>query len=272
MSKSKTLPKLGPRTCRGRCPRIQVEAPEAPAPATGQPRAGWSGALLFVAGLAVLLTIAGIFDQMKKEPNFMALGLGLLLWGILDLIAQRRGLVVWKGAKAVVGNTVNLVRGLALLGVGVWLCLMAVGTVHRTNTAVLTDVCVFFLVGYLCVALLLEILVKGVKLSGQAFLLGALALQFVSFLYFSLPFTFGWAAVFAGLAYASGAWAIFKDAIEDSPALSRAVLIATLILGAPFATYTTQQMFFTQEQPLFTPTFDPAHAPGGGRPQRGRRP
>jgi Tol biopolymer transport system component len=244
----------GSEDLQGTMPSIPVEAPEAPAPGPRKPRAGWSGALLLVAGLAVLLTIAGIFDQMKKEPNFMALGLGLLLWGVLDLIAQRRGLVVWKGAKAVVGNTVNLIRGLALLGVGAWLCLMAVGAMHRTNTAVLTDVCVFFLVSYLCVALLLEIVVKGVKLSGQAFLLAALALQFVSFLYFSLPFTFGWAAVFAGLAYASGAWAIFKDALEDSPALSRAVLTATLILGAPLATYTVQQMFFTVEQPLFTPT------------------
>jgi Tol biopolymer transport system component len=230
-----------------------MAAPE-PEPAETKSSGGWSGTLLGLAGLAVVLTAVGVFGQMKKDPDFLALGLGLILWGVLDLVAQRRGLIVWRGAKAVIGNTMNLVRGLALLGLGLWLALMAVGTIPPTSTAVLSNVGLGLLVGYLGVSLALEAFVKGLNLSAQAFLIAALALQFVSYLYFSIPFTYGWAAVFAALAFGAGAWAIFGGVLSDTPALSRAVLIATLLLGAPLATYTAEQMFSVHEQPLFTPT------------------
>lgn len=245
----------GSEDLQGTMPSVAVEAPAPGDPGAGKAPNSWSGILLVVALMAVGLTFVGIYGQTQKVPEYFgALGLGLLLWGALDLLAQRRGLVVWKGPKAVVGNTVNLIRGLALLGVGIWLLLMGFGTVKPASTAVLTNIAAFFLVGYLGVALLLEIIVKGVKLSGQAFLLAALALQFISYLYFSIPFTYGWAAVFAGLSFAAGAWAIFGGAMNDNPALSRAVLIATVLLGVPLTTYTFQQMFVVHEQPLFTPT------------------
>lgn len=233
------------------------EAAPAPVTAEAEPtRAGgsWSGALLGLALLAVLLTLAGIFGQMQKVPNHLPLGLGLLLWGVLDLLAQRRGLVVWKGAKAVVGNAVNLLRGLAVLGVGVWLCLMAAGVIKPANTAVVTVAGVSLLAIYLGIALGLEVAVKGTRLSAQAFLLVSLALMFVSYLYFSLPFTYAWAAVFACLSFTAAAWAVHAGVLDETPSLSRAVLLAVLALGSPLGTYTVQQMFFTEEQMLFTPT------------------
>lgn len=234
----------------------QSAAAEAPAAAPeGQgPEGGWSGALVGLALLAVILTLVGIFGQMQRQPNHLPLGLGLILWGILDLMAQRRGLVVWRGAKAVVGNAVNLGRGLSLLGVGAWLCLMAAGLIRAQNTAVVTTVGISLLVTYLGIALALEAFVKGVKLSGQAFLLVALALMFVSYLYFSIPFTFTWAIVFALLAFVAAAWAGFNGAIDQNPALTRAVLLVVLLLGTPLCTFAVQQMFYTEEQPLFTPT------------------
>lgn len=236
-------------------------APEPDAGASGTqadagdaPAGSWGGALIGLALLAVLLTIAGFFGQIQKVPNHLPLGLGLFLWGVLDLAAQRRGLVQWKGAKRVVGNTVNLLRGLALIGVGVWLCLMAAGMLRPVGTAVVSNVGVLLLAAYLGTALVLEITVKGVRLSAQAFLLLALACALISYLYFSIPFTFAWAAVFTGLAFASAAWSIYARVLEETPALSRAVLAAVLLLSAPITVFTVQQMFFTAEQPLFTPT------------------
>lgn len=245
----------GSEDLQGTMPSVAVEAPS-PEQRGADPAPGaWSGLLFFVAVVAVGLTFAGIYGQSQKQPEYYgALGLGLLLWGLLDLLAQRRGLIVWKGAKAVVGNTVNLIRGLSLLGVGVWLLLMGLGTVKPAGTAVLSNIAVIFVAGYLGIALLLELIVKGAKVSAQAFLLGALVLQIFSYFYFSIPFTYNWAAVFAGLSFAAGAWAIFGGAMDENPALSRAVLIATLLLGVPLATYTFQQMFVVHEQPLFTPT------------------
>jgi TolB protein len=233
------------------------QAPSAQVEAVAEPSAGharWSGTLLAVALIAVALTLYGIYQQTRPVPHFLSLGVGLVLWGILDLIAQRRGLIVWRGAKAVVGNTVNLIRGLAVLGMGTWLCLVAFGAMPMTSTVTVTDMAAFFLVAYLGVALVLEALVKDVKVSGQAFLLAALSLQLISFMYFSQPFTYSWAAIFAGLAYGAGAWAIFNGAMGDNPALSRAVLLATLALGSPFITFTVQQMFFIEEQPVYNPT------------------
>jgi hypothetical protein len=237
----------------------QAAPPSAgPAPAettAAQPgQARWSGALLLLALVAVASTLFGIYQQTQKEPRFLALGAGLTLWGILDLVAQRRGLIVWRGARAVVGNAVNLVRGFALLSMGVWLCLVSRGSVAMTSTAAVTNIAALFLVSYLAVALGLEIFVKGVKLTGQVFLLAALALQLISYMYFSLPFTYGWAAIFAALAFGAGAWAIFGGAMTDNPALSRAVLMATLALGLPFISFTLQQMFLTEEQPVYNPT------------------
>lgn len=229
-------------------------APESKQPEPREPERRWGGVLLGLALLAVLLTLVGVSQQMQKHPNHLPLGLGLLLWGILDLSAQARGLVVWRGAKAVVGNIVNLVRGLALLGLGVWLSLMGVGLLRPVDTALLTSLGVFLLAAYLGTALLLEILVKGVRLSAQAFLLGSLAAMVVSYLYFSIPFTYTWAAVFALLSAAAAAWAAYRGVLDETPALSRAVLIAVLIMGLPLGVYTVQQLFLVQEQPLFTPT------------------
>lgn len=230
----------------------QGTPPAPPDPGSGGRR--WGVALLGVALLAVILTMVGVFGQMHKEPNHLPLGLGLLLWGVLDLVAQGRGLVRWKGAQAAVGNVVNLVRGLALLGLGLWLALMAAGVIRPQGTAVVTTLGLSLLVAYLGVALALDILVKGARLSGQAFLLAALAFMFISYLYFSIPFTYSWAAVFALLAFVTGAWASHNGALDDSPALGWAVLITVLLIGAPLITYSYQQMFVVEEQPLFTPT------------------
>jgi Tol biopolymer transport system component len=239
-------------------PNAPSSAPPAAAAAEEGAEAGpaqsWGGALMGLALLAVLLTIVGVFGQVQKRPNHLPLGLGLLLWGMLDLAAQRRGLIVWKGAKRVAGNTVNLLRGVALLGVGVWLCLMAVGALAPASTATVSTVGVVLLALYLGTALLLEVLVKGVKLSGHAFLLLSLGLILLSYLYFAIPFTYAWSAVFAGLAFAAAAWSVYAGVLEETPPLSRAVLIAVLALGTPQGVYTAQQMFFTAEQPLFTPT------------------
>lgn len=233
-----------------------VPAPEAaPADAVDEaPQGSWGGALLGLALLAVLLTMIGVYGQIQKQPNHLPLGLGLILWGVLDLAAQRRGLVRWKGAKAVVGNSVNLLRGLALLGVGVWLALMAANVVKPVGTAMVSTVGVVLLAAYLGTALALEIMVKGVRLSGHAFLLASLALAVLGYLYFAVPFTYAWAAVFFGLAFVAAAWASFADVLGETPALSRAVLIAVLVLATPFSVYTVQQAFFTPEQTLFTPT------------------
>lgn len=234
-------------------PAAPVEAEAAPEMDAG-PAASWGGALFGLALLAVLLTLVGVYGQVQKVPNHLPLGLGLLLWAVLDLAAQRRGLIVWKGAKAVVGNTVNLLRGLALLGVGVWLCLMAARVIHPVGTALVSSVGVILLVSYLAVALGLEITVKGVKLSAHAFLLISLALILFSYLYFAIPFTYNWAAVFAFLSFVAAAWAVYAGVLDETPALSRAVLIAVLFISLPFDAFTVQQMFFTPEQGLFTPT------------------
>lgn len=210
----------------------------------------WSAALLGLALLAVLLTLVGVYGQVQKRPNHLPMGLGLLLWGLLDLAAQRRGLVRWRGAKAVAGNTVNLLRGVALLGVGAWMVLMAVGALPDAGTATVTTVGVSLLAAYLGTALVLEILVKGVRLSGHAFLLASLAFVLASYLYFAIPFTYAWAAVFALLAFCAAVWSIYAGVMEETPALSRAVLLAVLLLSAPFGTYTFQQMFLVEEQPL----------------------
>lgn len=235
---------------------VPVEAAPAPQPEAvdDEPQGSWGGALLGLALLAVLLTLIGVYGQIQKQPNHLPLGLGLILWGILDLAAQRRGLVRWKGAKAVVGNSVNLTRGLALLGIGVWLALMAANVIKPVSTAVVSSVGVVLLAAYLGIALVLEIMVKGLKLSGHAFLLAALALAVLSYLYFAVPFTYSWAAVFAGLSFAAAAWALYAGVLEENPSLARAVLIAVLALSAPFSTYTVQQAFFTEQQGLFTPT------------------
>jgi hypothetical protein len=214
----------------------------APAEASGT----WPAALMGLALLAVLLTLAGVWGQMQKQPNHLPLGLGLFLWGALDLLAQRRGLVQWKGAKRVVGNTVNLLRGLVLVGVGAWLSLMAAGLLKPVSTAVVANVGVFLLSAYLATALVLEIVVKGVKLSAHAFMLVALACAFISYLYFSIPFTFTWAAVFACLGFSAAAWAVYAGVLDETPALGRAVLIAILFINAPMAVYSGQQMFFVE--------------------------
>jgi Tol biopolymer transport system component len=230
-------------------------APEAaPEEAPVEETRSWGGALLGLAVLAVLLTLVGVYGQIQKQPNHLPLGLGLLVWGVVDLLAQARGLVTWRGAKAVVGNTVNLLRGIALLGLGVWLCLMAAAVIKPVGTATVSTAGVVLLGAYLGTALALEILVKGVRLSGQAFLLASLALIILSYLYFAVPFTYAWAAVFAALAFISAAWALYAGALEESPDITKAVLLAVVVLALPFSVYTVQQMFFTEEQGLFTPT------------------
>ena len=245
----------GSEDLQGTMPSVAVEAPK-PGDAGSVPApSSWSGLFLVMALLAVGLTLVGVYGQYQKVPQYFgSMGSGLILWGLLDLIAQRRGLVVWRGPKAIVGNSINLVRGLSLLGIGLWLLMMGLGTVKPASTALLVNIVVIFVGAYLGIALFLELLVKGLKVSAQAFLLGALVLQVLSFIYFTIPFTYSWAAIFAGLSFASGAWAIFGGATEENPALSRAVLIATVLVGAPLATYTFQQMFVVHEQPLFTPT------------------
>jgi Tol biopolymer transport system component len=238
----------------------QVEAPApqlAQAPTTAneeKPVRPWGGLLFLLALAAVVSTVVGLFLERQDEPKHLWLGLGLLLWGSLDLLAQRRGLVKWRGAKAVVGNLVNLMRALALVGLGAWLALMGLGMVTFHGTAVVTTAGISILVGYLGIALGLEASVKGLRLTGQALLLLALALMYVSYLYFSIPFTFSWASVFATLAFAAAAWSAFRGALDENPALARAVMLVVLLLGAPLATFAIQQMFLVEEQPLFTPT------------------
>jgi len=104
------------------------------------------------------------------------------------------------------------------------------------------------------VSLALEASVKGLRLSGQAVLLLSLALMYLSYLYFSIPFTFSWSAVFATLAFAAAGWSAYRGVLDENPALSRAVMLVVLLLGAPMATFAVQQMFLVEEQPLFTPT------------------
>src|ERR1700722_8884879 len=111
--------------------------------------ASWSWTMLGVAGAAVLLTLIGVFALSRPVPNTAALGLGLTLWGLLDLVAQRRGLVVWKGPQAAVGNVVNLARALALLAMGVWLLMIATGQAHPTHPAVIIGMGVFLVGLYL---------------------------------------------------------------------------------------------------------------------------
>ncbi|HXB96471.1 MAG TPA: hypothetical protein VNZ54_00370, partial [bacterium] len=237
-----------------------VEAPS-PAPASepappeeGKPARSWGGLFFLVALAAVLSTLVGLFQERQEEPRHLWLGLGLLLWGLLDLLAQRRGLVKWRGAKAVTGNVVNLARALALVCLGAWLALMAAGWAKFHGTAPVTTAGISILVGYLGVALALEASVKGIRVSGQALLLAALGLMYVSYLYFSIPFTFSWAAVFATLAFAAMGWSAFRGVLDENPPLARAVMLVVLLLGAPLATFAVQQMFLVEEQPLFTPT------------------
>ena len=242
-------------------PETLSQAAETPAPEAGaeapqpdKPVRRWGGLFFLLALAAVLATVVGLFQERQEEPKHLWLGLGLLLWGLLDLLAQRKGLVQWRGAKAVTGNLVNLLRALALAGLGAWMALMAAGLVKFHGTALVTTAGVSILVGYLGVSLALEASVKGLRLSGQALMLVALGLMYVSYLYFSIPFTFSWAAVFAMLAFAAAGWSAFRGVMDENPALARAVMLVVLLLGAPLATFAVQQMFMVEEQPLFTPT------------------
>jgi len=226
-----------------------------PAKAAMPPAAGsWSWTMLGMAGAAVLLTLAGVFALSNPLPNTVALGLGLTLWGLLDLVAQRRGLVAWKGPQAAVGNVVNLARALALLAMGVWLLMIATGQARPTHSAVIISMGVFLVGLYLAATLTMGILVKGVRLGGQAYLLAALLLMLFSYYYFCIPFTYAWAAVFAFLSFAAAAWSIKEGVLAETLFLGLAVLLAVLLLGAPLVTYTYQQAYEVEEQPLFTPT------------------
>ncbi|HTB22058.1 MAG TPA: hypothetical protein VK914_05090 [bacterium] len=230
-------------------------APQAPLTPEAAPAApSWSWSLLALAVAAVLLTLVGVFTLARPVPQTLALGAGLFLWGLLDLLAQRRGLGHWKGPKAALGNAVNLTRALALLGLGVWLGLMALGLAKPAPAPVIIWTGVFLVGLYLAAALLIEMLVKGVRLGAQAFLLASLVLMLFSYFYFSIPFIYAWAAVFAFLSFAAAAWAVHKNVLVETPFVGLAVLLAVLVLGAPISTYTFQQAHEVEEQPLFTPT------------------
>src|SRR5665213_961565 len=214
----------------------------------------WSFSLLALAFVAVVLSLPGVFALARPVPAPMTLGLGLLLWGLLDLTAQRRGFMAWKGSQAAIGNGVNLARGLGLLALGVWLCLMGLGLIHPVNSAVIVSTGVGLAALYLASALGLEMMVHGLRLRGQAFLLASLILMLFSYYYFTIPFTYSWAAVFALLAFAAGAWSLRLGVLAESPSLGAAVLLAVLALGIPLMTYTFQQAYGVEEQRLFTPT------------------
>jgi Tol biopolymer transport system component len=229
-------------------------APGSGPAAAAEAKSSWSWTMQVLAFVAVLLTVDGVFELTRHVLQPIGLGLGLLLWGALDLTAQGRGLVAWKGPRAALGNGVNALRGLALLGVGVWLCLMAAGIVRTANPAVIIWVGVCVVTLYLAAALVLELLVQGLRVGSQAFLLAGLVLMAFSYYYFAMPFVFAWAAVFAFLSFACAAWSLKSGALSQNPFLSLAVLAVLLVLGTPLLVYSYQQSFVVEEQPLFTPT------------------
>ena len=233
-------------------------APAAPKPTAPPPPAeDGSGAAVLGAGLTVLaiaavgLTVLGVLSHSTDSPSNLALAAGLLAWGLLDLLGQGKGLFKWSGAMAVWGNSLNLVRAIALMSLGGLLLAQTMGWLKPFSTSSLALIAASGIGCYLLAAFALESYVKGASFTAQATLLAALALQLASYIYFTLPFTFAWAAVLATGSYAFALWAAYAGVLESTPATGRAVLLATLLLGSPFLTFTFEQMFGAIQQPSF---------------------
>ncbi len=124
------------------------------------------------------------------------------------------------GSIAVWMNLLNILRALFFSVLGAWLILQGFGKLHALSANDLVILGASFLSGYLICAYALELTTRSKEFLPHALLLTALALQFLAFFCFAVPFTVSWAAVFAFGSFALAGWAIWRGVTKAAPSLA----------------------------------------------------
>lgn len=241
-------------------PQAGAEAPsaepaaasETPVPLAESPALQWLG-FVFIALAAV-----GVFSYGAETPSPGILALGLLGWGVVDLIGQGKGLGNWGGSGTAGSKLLNLARAIFLLGMGALLMLQAFGVMNVFGSNTLLIAGASFLAGYLLGAYALELATQSRDSFTHALLLGAFGVEFLSFFCFAVIFSVPWAAVFGAASLAMAGWAIYRGVLKSAPSLAPNVALVTLLLAMPFGYFLVREVINKELQPVHQATiFDP---------------
>src|SRR5689334_22692073 len=113
----------------------EAPAPEPPAEAAAPATPpGGSSLSMLVSLAAVGMAVAGVFSYAAGRAVPWMLGGGLLGWGLMDLLSQRRQFTQWGGKGAAWMNLMGMLRGLCFAGLGAALVLQSFGVVEAIST------------------------------------------------------------------------------------------------------------------------------------------
>lgn len=230
----------------------------APSPAPEAAARPSGAGLEFLAGLpAVAATLRGAYDQVQGRAPYRWLSFGLLLWGLVDLYSQRRRLRSWKDGGQGIANSFGILRALVFTAGGLALWILALArsaTLTRMPEWLLPALALGLALLYLGAALLAQRLVKGLRVSAQAWLLLSVLLMAAAAYYFGVPFAYAPALALATLSLLAAALAISGGVLAEARGLSLAVLLGAAGLALPLGIFSGQQAWGVEEQPLFSPT------------------
>ncbi len=231
-------------------------------------KSAWmGGGVWLILGLIFMaLSLMGIFTYASGSSLPWILGAGLLGWGLLDLANSARGMNDWKSKGAKARNLLNLARGLFLAGLGGFLLVRTLTHALPLASNSLLLLGVGFMVLYLVVAYVVELTTESRDVLPHAMLLSALALQFLAFVYLSVPFTLTWASVFGFTSLLFATLAILRGALKANPSVAGSVALATIGLALPLVLFLLHSIWGralqpVQQETLFVPRFQELHGP-----------